>query len=45
MGGMGMENMGAMHGNHEMMSRRMDMMEHMMQMMMDRESVSAPASK
>ncbi|SCK20399.1 hypothetical protein VAR608DRAFT_1513 [Variovorax sp. HW608] len=45
MGGMGMEGMGAMHGDHEMMSRRMDMMEHMMQMMMDRESAPAPATK
>jgi hypothetical protein len=45
MGGMGMEGMGAMHGDHEMMPVRMDMMEHMMQMMMDRESARAPATK
>ena len=42
MDGMGM---GAMHGNHDMMSRRMDMMQLMMQMMMDRESAGAPAAK
>ncbi|SCK43463.1 hypothetical protein VAR608DRAFT_4197 [Variovorax sp. HW608] len=45
MGGMSMEGMGAMHGDHDMMSRRMDMMEHMMQMMIDRESIPAPATK
>jgi hypothetical protein len=45
MGSMGMEAMGAMHGHHEMMSKRMDMMEHMMQMMMDRESARAPATQ
>ena len=30
---------------HEMMVKRMDMMEMMMQMMMDREAARAPATK
>ena len=34
---------GDMPMNHQSMQRRMDMMEMMMQMMMDRESVAAPA--
>lgn len=39
-GGMGMAG-----GHHEMMMRRMDRMEMMMQMMMDREGIKPPASK
>ncbi len=41
--GTGMDGMHSDH--HEMMSRRMDMMEIMMQMMMDREAASASAAK
>ena len=37
---------GAMQGTpHDMMVRRMDMMEMMMQMMMDRDAVNLPAAK
>ena len=36
---------GAMQGTHDMMMRRMDMMEMMMQMMMDRDAVNLPAAK
>jgi len=44
MGGMGMGGRGGMAMSPEMMGRRMDMMEMMMQMMMDREAVKPPAS-
>lgn len=43
MGGMGMG--GGMAMSPEMMGRRMDMMEMMMQMMMDREAATPPASR
>lgn len=36
---------GTLHMEKDMMQRRMDMMEMMMQMMMDRESAHAPAAK
>ena len=46
MGGKAMESgKGAMPMDPEMMKRRMDMMEVMMQMMMDREGMKPPASK
>ena len=46
MGGKVMESgKGAMPMDPEMMKRRMDMMEMMMQMMMDREGMKPPASK
>jgi hypothetical protein len=46
MGGQGMESgKGEMRMDPEMMKRRMDMMEMMMQMMMDREGMKPPASK
>ncbi|HET7868418.1 MAG TPA: hypothetical protein VFL86_28740 [Burkholderiaceae bacterium] len=41
----GMGGMGGMSMSPEMMGRRMDMMEMMMQMMMDREAVKPPAAK
>ena len=48
-GGMGMGGMGGMGGGKamgpEMMGKRMDMMEMMMQMMMDREGMKPPAAK
>jgi hypothetical protein len=46
MGGKGMEGgKGTMPMDPEMMKRRMDMMEMMMQMMMDREGMKPPAAK
>ena len=46
MGGKGMESgKGEMRMDPEMMKRRMDMMEMMMQMMMDREGMKPPATK
>jgi hypothetical protein len=46
MGGKGMESgQAAMPMDPETMKRRMDMMEMMMQMMMDRDAMKAPASK
>ncbi|MES2226807.1 MAG: hypothetical protein V4540_03440 [Pseudomonadota bacterium] len=46
MGGTGMESgKGEMRMDPEMMKRRMDMMEMMMQMMMDREGMKPPAAK
>jgi outer membrane murein-binding lipoprotein Lpp len=42
-GGMGMD--GGMPMNPEAMGKRMDMMEMMMQMMMDREAMKPPAAK
>jgi outer membrane murein-binding lipoprotein Lpp len=45
-GGMGMGGMGGGKAmGPEMMGKRMDMMEMMMQMMMDRETLKAPAAK
>lgn len=44
--GAGMDPMGGgMPMDHETMQRRMDMMEAMMQMMLDREPVKPPAAK
>jgi hypothetical protein len=44
-GGKGMGMGGAMAMGPEMMGKRMDMMETMMQMMMDREGMKPPAAK
>jgi hypothetical protein len=45
MNGKGMRGGKGMGGKHDMMARRMDMMEIMMQMMMDREGMKPPATK